>query len=58
MGKSPLAGSNPPPETMMTFLPFVIQRATRHWQILLTLSLGVIMATAQFGRRAAAAKAA
>jgi hypothetical protein len=46
MGKSPLAGSNPLPETMMTFLPFVIQRATRHWQILLTLSLGVILATA------------
>jgi ABC-type lipoprotein release transport system permease subunit len=30
----------------MTSLPFVLRRATRHWQILLTLSLGVILATA------------
>jgi ABC-type lipoprotein release transport system permease subunit len=30
----------------MTFLPFIFRRATRHWQILLTLSLGVLLATA------------
>jgi hypothetical protein len=30
----------------MTSLPFILRRARRHWQILLTLSLGVILATA------------
>lgn len=30
----------------MTFLPFILRRARRHWQILLTLSLGVILTTA------------
>ncbi|MCP4513628.1 MAG: ABC transporter permease, partial [Delftia sp.] len=30
----------------MTHLPFIIKRARRHWQILLTLCLGVLMATA------------
>jgi ABC-type antimicrobial peptide transport system permease subunit len=30
----------------MTTLPFILRRARRHWQILLTLSLGVILATA------------
>ncbi len=30
----------------MAFLPFILKRARRHWQILLTLSLGVILATA------------
>ncbi|MDY7076285.1 MAG: FtsX-like permease family protein, partial [Chloroflexota bacterium] len=30
----------------MTFLPFILRRARHHWQILLTLSLGVILATA------------
>ncbi|MCP4519129.1 MAG: hypothetical protein GY824_28365, partial [Delftia sp.] len=30
----------------MEFLPFIFQRATRHWQILLTLCLGVILSTA------------
>ena len=29
----------------MAFLPFVIRRAKRHWQILLTLSFGVILTT-------------
>jgi hypothetical protein len=30
----------------MTSLPFILRRARRHWQILLTLTLGVILATA------------
>ncbi|MGD9101387.1 MAG: ABC transporter permease, partial [Anaerolineae bacterium] len=30
----------------MTFLPFIIQRARRHWQVLTTLCLGVLLATA------------
>ena len=30
----------------MTFLPFILRRATRHWQILLTLCMGVVLATA------------
>ena len=30
----------------MAFLPFVLQRARTHWQILITLSLGVILTTA------------
>ena len=30
----------------MTVLPFILKRTRRHWQILLTLSLGVVMATA------------
>ncbi|MBI5035405.1 MAG: ABC transporter permease [Chloroflexi bacterium] len=30
----------------MDFLPFILRRATRHWQILLTLSLGVVLTTA------------
>ncbi len=30
----------------MIFLPFIVRRARRHWQILLTLGLGVIIATA------------
>jgi hypothetical protein len=30
----------------MAFLPFILRRATRHWQILLTLGLGVILSTA------------
>lgn len=30
----------------MAFLPFVLRRARRHWQILLTLSLGGVMTTA------------
>jgi ABC-type lipoprotein release transport system permease subunit len=30
----------------MTSLPFILRRARRHWQILLTLSLGAILATA------------
>ncbi|MGD8245496.1 MAG: hypothetical protein PVI63_09920, partial [Anaerolineae bacterium] len=30
----------------MAFLPFILKRARRHWQLLLTLSLGVMMATA------------
>ena len=30
----------------MTFLPFILRRARRHWQILLTLSLGVVLTTA------------
>jgi ABC-type lipoprotein release transport system permease subunit len=46
IGASDFAGSNRPFETTMTFLPFILRRATRHWQILLTLSLGVILATA------------
>ena len=30
----------------MAFLPFILRRARRHWQILLTLSLGVVLTTA------------
>jgi len=30
----------------MDFLPFILKRARRHWQLLLTLSLGVVLATA------------
>jgi len=30
----------------MAFLPFILRRARQHWQLLLTLSLGVILATA------------
>ncbi len=30
----------------MTFLSFILRRATRYWQILLTLSLGVLISTA------------
>jgi hypothetical protein len=30
----------------MSFFPFILRRARRHWQTLLTLSLGVILATA------------
>ena len=30
----------------MSFLPFILRRARQHWQLLLTLSLGVILATA------------
>lgn len=30
----------------MPFLPFILQRARHHWQILLTLSLGVVLTTA------------
>ena len=30
----------------MTALPFILRRARRHWQILLALSLGVVLATA------------
>ncbi len=30
----------------MTFWAFILRRAARHWQILLTLSLGVILSTA------------
>jgi ABC-type lipoprotein release transport system permease subunit len=30
----------------MTFLPFILRRARRHWQILFTLSLGVVLTTA------------
>lgn len=30
----------------MAFLPFILRRARRHWQILLTLSLGVLLTTA------------
>jgi hypothetical protein len=30
----------------MDFLPFILQRARRHWQLLLTLSLGVVLTTA------------
>ena len=30
----------------MVFLPFILRRARRHWQTLVTLSLGVILATA------------
>jgi len=29
----------------MTSLPFILRRATRHWQLLLTLSLGVVLTT-------------
>lgn len=30
----------------MVFFPFIVRRARRHWQTLLTLSLGVVLATA------------
>lgn len=30
----------------MDFLPFILRRARRHWQLLLTLSLGVVLTTA------------
>lgn len=30
----------------MSFLPFILRRARRHWQILLTVSLGVLLTTA------------
>ncbi len=30
----------------MTFLPFILRRARRHWQIWTTLCLGVLLATA------------
>jgi len=30
----------------MTFLPFILRRARQHWQILLTLSLGMVLTTA------------
>ena len=30
---------------MFNFFPYIIKRAVRHWQLLLTLSLGVILAT-------------
>ncbi|MCP4360430.1 MAG: hypothetical protein GY796_20670, partial [Chloroflexi bacterium] len=30
----------------MNFLPFIIKRALRHWQLLLTLVMGVALSTA------------
>jgi len=30
---------------LYNFFPYIIKRAARHWQLLLTLSLGVILAT-------------
>ncbi len=31
---------------MLNFLPFILRRATRHWQVLFTLIIGVLLATA------------